>query len=59
MLREYHLTPDELWHMSQRQFLTLLKGLSPEAAVRGAFQRTPRRVASPREIAALTGIPAS
>ncbi|MFE5673838.1 hypothetical protein ACFQ7B_00390 [Streptomyces erythrochromogenes] len=40
-----------------RRFLVLLGGLSPESAFAQRWQRTPRTVTDPAEIAALTGMP--
>ncbi|MGW3057682.1 hypothetical protein ACWC98_17420 [Streptomyces goshikiensis] len=44
--------------MSTRRFLALVSGLSSESRFAAAWQRTPRAVTDPAEIAALTGIPA-
>ncbi|MFB7617830.1 hypothetical protein [Kitasatospora sp. NPDC056181] len=57
--REYRIGPAELWAMSARRFGVLLSGLSPEALFLRAFERTPRRVTDPAEIARLTGMPAT
>ncbi|MFF8534091.1 hypothetical protein ACF07B_19410 [Streptomyces sp. NPDC015532] len=43
--------------MSTRRFLVLLGGLPAESAFARLWQRTPRTVTDPSEIARLTGVP--
>ncbi|APD18532.1 tail assembly chaperone [Streptomyces phage Ididsumtinwong] len=58
LAREYGLDAPAVAALSTRRFLVLIGGLSPEARFARAWQRTPRRVTDPAEIAALTGNPA-
>lgn len=57
LAREYHLTAEQLAATSTRRFLVLVGGLPDQAKFPRMWARTPRMVADPREIAALTGVP--
>ncbi|MDN5380731.1 hypothetical protein ACPCJU_17000 [Streptomyces thermodiastaticus] len=54
----HHVTAADLARMSTRRFLALVGSLPPESRFVRAWQRTPRRVDDPAEIARITGIPA-
>ncbi|NUK09747.1 hypothetical protein HRW18_17390 [Streptomyces lunaelactis] len=57
LAREYHLDAEHLARLSTRRFLVLLGGLPAESAFGRLWQRTPRTVTDPTEIARLTGVP--
>ncbi|MEU1082307.1 hypothetical protein ABZ368_19160 [Streptomyces sp. NPDC005908] len=44
--------------MSTRRFLALITSLSEQSRFARLWQKTPRRVESPEDIARITGIPA-
>ncbi|MYR46593.1 hypothetical protein [Streptomyces sp. SID5910] len=55
--RDHQVAPDQLARMSTRRFLTLIATLGEQARFPRLWQRTPRRVDDPQEIARITGIP--
>lgn len=52
------MTAEQLATVSTRRFLVLIGGLPAEAQFPRLWAETPRAVTDPREIAALTGMPA-
>lgn len=58
LARDHGVTAPELARMSTRRFLALIGSLSEQSRFARLWQRTPRRVESPEDIARITGIPA-
>ena len=52
--REYHMRPDELAALSLDEFMWLLQGLSEHSRFAAAWEKQPKNLYAPEDIAAIT-----